>query len=61
MTEQTQPSAETQPSTEVAVKPQEVPQGQQQNQIQVNIDYLRTTRVHICMPCYGGQLQNQLL
>ena len=56
MTEQTQPSAETQPSTEVAVKPQEVPQGQQQNQIQVNIDYLRTTRVHICMPCYGGQL-----
>jgi hypothetical protein len=31
-----------------------VPPGQQQ--IQVNIDYLRTTRVHICMPCYGGQL-----
>jgi len=56
MTEQTQPSAETQPSTEVAVNPQEVPQGQPQNQIQVNIDYLRTTRVHICMPCYGGQL-----
>ena len=27
-----------------------------QNQIQVNIDYLKTTRVHICMPCYGGQL-----
>jgi hypothetical protein len=27
-----------------------------QNQIQVNIDYLRTTRVHICMPCYGGML-----
>ena len=27
-----------------------------QQQIQVNIDYLRTTRVHICMPCYGGQL-----
>jgi len=25
-------------------------------QIQVNVDYLRTTRVHICMPCYGGQL-----
>ena len=24
--------------------------------IQVNIDYLRTTRVHICMPCYGGML-----
>ena len=28
----------------------------QQQQIQVNIDYLKTTRVHICMPCYGGQL-----
>jgi hypothetical protein len=27
-----------------------------QTQIQVNIDYLKTTRVHICMPCYGGQL-----
>jgi hypothetical protein len=27
-----------------------------EQQIQVNIDYLRTTRVHICMPCYGGQL-----
>jgi hypothetical protein len=27
-----------------------------QQQIQVNIDYLKTTRVHICMPCYGGQL-----
>lgn len=26
------------------------------NQIQVNVDYLRTTRVHICMPCYGGML-----
>mgnify|MGYP003346602455 CR=1 FL=1 len=25
-------------------------------QIQVNVDYLKTTRVHICMPCYGGQL-----
>lgn len=27
-----------------------------EQQIQVNVDYLRTTRVHICMPCYGGQL-----
>ena len=25
-------------------------------QIQVNIDYLKTTHVHIMMPCYGGQL-----
>jgi len=25
-------------------------------QIQVNVDFLRTTRVHIAMPCYGGML-----
>jgi hypothetical protein len=25
-------------------------------QIQVNTDYLKTTKVHISMPCYGGQL-----
>lgn len=29
---------------------------QPQQQIQVNIDYLKTTKVHICMPCYGGML-----
>jgi len=29
---------------------------EQNNQIQVNIDLLRSQRVHICMPCYGGQL-----
>lgn len=29
---------------------------EQQQQITVNIDYLRTTRVHICMPCYAGML-----
>ena len=28
----------------------------QQVQIQVDLEYLKTTRVHICMPCYGGQL-----
>jgi hypothetical protein len=27
-----------------------------QQQIQVNIDFLKTTKVHICMPCYGGML-----
>ncbi len=27
--------------------------------IQVNLDYLRTTRVHMCMPCYGGMLTEQ--
>ena len=28
----------------------------QQGQVQVNVDFLRTTRVHIAMPCYGGML-----
>lgn len=32
------------------------PEQQQQGQVQVNVDYLRTTRVHIAMPCYGGML-----
>ena len=41
------------PTTEIPSTPQQVG-GQQQ--IQVNIDYLKTTRVHICMPCYGGML-----
>ena len=27
-----------------------------EQQITVNVDYLKTTRVHICMPCYGGML-----
>jgi hypothetical protein len=26
------------------------------NQIQVNVDFLRTTRAHVAMPCYGGML-----
>ena len=28
-------------------------------QIQVDVDFLRKTRVHICMPCYGGMLTEQ--
>lgn len=28
----------------------------QQNQVQVNVDFLRTTKPHIAMPCYGGML-----
>ena len=43
--------ADAQPTTELPSTPITG-----QNQIQVNIDYLKTTRVHICMPCYGGQL-----
>lgn len=26
------------------------------NQVQVNVDYLKTTRPHLAMPCYGGML-----
>jgi hypothetical protein len=40
---------QAQPTTQTPAQPG-------QNQIQVNIDYLKTTRVHICMPCYGGML-----
>jgi len=38
-----------------ATKQAEQPQ-QNQNQVQVNVDFLKTTRVHIAMPCYGGML-----
>jgi uncharacterized protein (DUF983 family) len=47
MSDQTPATAPTQTATN------------EQAQIQVNIDYLRTTKVHICMPCYGGQLSEQ--
>jgi len=44
----------------VAEAQQQTPeQGEQQpgqNQVQVNVDFLRKTRVHIAMPCYGGML-----
>ena len=48
----TQPPADAQPTF---VPPNAIDQINQSN-IQVNVDYLRTTRVHMCMPCYGGQL-----
>jgi hypothetical protein len=35
---------------------QEQDQKAQEGQVQVNVDYLRTTKVHIAMPCYGGML-----
>ena len=44
--------ADAQPTT----TPPTNPAATNATNIQVNIDYLRTTRVHICMPCYGGQL-----
>ena len=42
--------------TNDAVPTTEAPAPQPGQQIQVNVDYLKTTRVHICMPCYGGML-----
>ena len=45
--------------TPVTTQPPTDPAQTNQQNIQVNIDYLRTTRVHICMPCYGGQLTEQ--
>jgi len=53
--EQVQELAEqnTQQLQENKPEQQAQPQG---NQVQVNVDYLRTTRVHIAMPCYGGML-----
>jgi hypothetical protein len=50
---QATPTTQT-PGTKVNDVNEQPQPGQQQ--IQVNIDYLRTTRVHICMPCYGGML-----
>ena len=47
-----QPQADAIPVT----TPPSDPAVTNQQNVQVNIDYLRTTRVHICMPCYGGQL-----
>jgi len=44
--------ADAQPTT---TTPSDPVQTGQMN-IQVNLDYLKTTRVHMCMPCYGGQL-----
>ena len=37
-------------------KPTPQSPGPQQGQVQVNIDKIRETKVHICMPCYGGML-----
>jgi hypothetical protein len=35
---------------------QEQDQKAADGQVQVNVDFLRTTKVHIAMPCYGGML-----
>ena len=41
---------------EIAEQAQQEQQQAGQNQVQVNVDFLKTTRVHIAMPCYGGML-----
>jgi hypothetical protein len=47
--------ADAQPTT----TPPSDPNANNQATIQVDLEYLRTTRVHFCMPCYGGQLNEQ--
>ena len=41
---------------EIAEQAKQAQQAPQAGQVQVDVDYLRTTRVHIAMPCYGGML-----
>ena len=41
---------------EIAEQAQQEQQAPQPGQVQVNVDFLKTTRVHISMPCYGGML-----
>jgi hypothetical protein len=42
-----------QAAAESAANAEQKPQA---GQVQVNVDFLRTTKVHIAMPCYGGML-----
>lgn len=41
---------------EIAEQAQQQNQAPAPGQVQVNVDFLRTTKVHIAMPCYGGML-----
>jgi hypothetical protein len=52
--EATVPVEKVQEIAEQAAQEQQQQAGQ--NQVQVNVDFLKTTRVHIAMPCYGGML-----
>ncbi len=52
--EKTVPVEKVQEIAEQAQQEQQQQAGQ--NQVQVNVDFLKTTRVHIAMPCYGGML-----
>jgi hypothetical protein len=46
-------AAAAEQSAKAADAPAEAPAA---GQVQVNVDFLRTTKVHIAMPCYGGML-----
>jgi len=52
MSEKTVPVEKIQEIAEQAAKEQAPSPGQ----VQVNVDFLKTTKVHIAMPCYGGML-----
>ena len=52
-TEKTVPVEKVQEIAEQAAQQSQPPAA---GQVQVNVDFLRTTRVHIAMPCYGGML-----
>jgi hypothetical protein len=62
MAKKNKPEAATVPVEKVEEIAEQAAQEQQQqqqnqgNQVQVNVDFLRTTKVHIAMPCYGGML-----
>jgi hypothetical protein len=55
-TKKTKPEEKTVPVEKVQEIADQAAQQPAQNQVQVNVDFLRTTRVHIAMPCYGGML-----
>ena len=52
--EKTVPVEKIQEIAEQAAKEQQ--QAPAAGQVQVNVDFLKTTKVHIAMPCYGGML-----
>jgi len=54
--EKLQEIVEQQNAAPAANPPATTPANPQQGQVQVNVDFLKTTRVHIAMPCYGGML-----
>jgi len=50
------PVEELQEAIQEINEDQAAEQAPAEGQVQVNVDFLRTTKVHIAMPCYGGML-----